>query len=75
MLLDRPDQFGQPEDFLRLLRDVPLSEVACSSADVDDACLEVAEQWAAAFKTTNGDAEAMASIRRRLAEQRQGGGR
>lgn len=75
MLLDRHDQFGHPEDFLRLLRDVRLSEVACSSADVDDVRLEVAEQFAAAFKTTNDDAEAMASIRRRLAEQRQGGGR
>ena len=73
MLLDRHDQFREPEDFLRLVRDVPLSDAIDSSADIDNMRLEVAEQLAATFKTTNDDAEAMASIRRRLAEQRRGG--
>jgi predicted amidohydrolase len=73
MLLDRHDQFREPEDFLRLLRDVPLSEAVYPSSDVDALRLEVAEHLASTFKTTNDDAEAMDSIRRRLAEQRRGG--
>lgn len=75
MLLDRHEQFCEPEEFLRLLRDLPLSDAIDPSIDIEDMRLEVAEQMASAFKTSNDDAEVMASIKRRLSEQRRGGRR
>jgi hypothetical protein len=72
MLLDRHDQFCHPEEFLSLVRDVRMSDAVDPSPDIDGLRLEVAEQLASAFETSNDDAEAMASIKRRLSEQRRG---
>jgi predicted amidohydrolase len=75
MLLDKHEQFCDPEEFLCLLRDIPMSDEIDPSPDIDAMRLEVAEQLALAFQTTNDDAGAMATIKRRLSEQRTGGRR
>ena len=72
MLLNKYDKFCEAEEYLRLLRDVALSDAIDPSSEIDLVRISVAEHLASNFKPTNEDVGAMADIKRRLAHQRKG---